>query len=112
MEATFLTFKDLKTFCDTNNIEFEVLPKMSEYLDYFGNTKTFVCGYEIGMRNIAMKSGKSEWNWTWFNILSCEEELKDTDNVFFEHRYSQINGKYYRGWRESRKAEDIIKRYL
>ena len=114
------TLAQLKNFCEKNNVRYEIHPKYSdpyEILDYVDGKFQFVehrtlLGYTIGMNNIAGKSGRSEWNWTWFETLSCHEEPTDDTKFFFSHRYSMVNGKYYKGWREDFNAENTIERRM
>ena len=126
MEATpkqfspkkMITLKQLKDFCEKNNVRFEMHPQYSKPTDimvyengkYVWKEHRTLLGYEFGMNNIACRSGKSEWNWTWFETIGCYEEPKDDTVFYFRERYSQVNGKSYTGWRESMKAEDTIMR--
>lgn len=113
-----VTFKQLKDFCEKNNIRYEMNPQYSEPTDImvFEDGKLVwkehrtLLGYEFGMKNIAGKSGRSEWNWTWFETIACYEEPKDDTKFYFRERYSQVNGKSYKGWREDMKAVNIIRR--
>ena len=112
------TLKELKNFCEKNNVRYEINPiygKPYETLEYVDGKFKYVehrtlLGYEIGMNNIAGKSGKSEWQWTWFETISCDENLTDDAKFFFRERYSMVNGTSNKGWRELLKAEDIIER--
>lgn len=124
MEATpkqfspkkMITLKQLKDFCEKNNVRYEMNPQYSKPTDimvyedgkYVWKEHRTLLGYEFGMNNIACKSGKSEWNWTWFETLCCWDEPTDETDMCFRERYSQVNGKSYKGWREAMKAENII----
>ena len=111
-----ITLKQLKDFCEKNNVRFEMNPQYSkpnDILVYEDGKKVrkehrTLLGYEFGINNIACKSGKSEWNWTWFETICCFEEPTDETKFFFRERYSQVNGKSYKGWRESVKAVNTI----
>ena len=117
------TLKELKNFCEKNNVRYEINPLYSkpswiEQLVKDENGKlrfTLVehrtlLGYEIGMNNIAGKKGQSEWQWVWFETIACFDEPTDDTNFFFRERYSQVNGTSNKGWREEMNAENTIER--
>ena len=112
------TYKELKNFCEKNNVRYEIHPMYSEpyyVLDYVDGKFKHVehrtlLGYEIGMNNIAGRKGQSEWQWTWFETIACYEEPTDDTMFFFRERYSQINGTSNKGFRESMNAENTIER--
>lgn len=114
------TLKELKNFCEKNNVRYEInaiYGKPYEVLDYVDGKFKYVehrtlLGYEIGMNNIACKRGRSEWNWTWFETIACFEEPTDDTKFFFRERYSMVNGKSYKGWREDMNAEKTIERRM
>jgi hypothetical protein len=115
------TFSELKSFCEKNNIRYEINPRYSKatfvlqpVIDENGDIRfttqehrTFL-GYEIGMNNIAGRKGKSEWNWVWFETLGIPKDLTDDTLFCFRERYSQNNGKSNKGWREELNAENTI----
>jgi len=112
------TLKELKNFCKKNNVRYEINPLYSkpyEILDYVDGKFKYVehrtlLGYEIGMNNIAGKSGRSEWQWVWFETISCEP--KDDTLFFFRERYSMVNGTSNKGLNEERNAENTIERRM
>ena len=114
------TLSQLKSFCEKNNVRYEInaiYGKPYEILEYVdGKFKSVehrtLLGYEIGMNNIAGKSGKSEWQWTWFETIGCYDEPKDDTVFFFRERYSMVNGTSNKGWREAINAENTIERRM
>lgn len=115
------TLKELKQFCEKNNVRYEINTQYSEpyeYLTYengkmIWKTERTLLGYEIGMNNIAGKNGKSEWNWTWFETIGFhEEQLNDDVKFYFRERYSMVNGMSHRGWREERNTLHTIERRM
>lgn len=114
------TFKELKDFCEKNNVRYELNAIYSKPYEYpaYENGKWVrkesrtLLGYEFGMNNIAGRKGKSEWQWTWFETIFCVDEIKDDDKFFFRARYSMVNGKEYKGWREDLNAENTIERRM
>jgi len=107
-----ITYKELRDFCEKNSIRFEMNPIYSKpYYNPFSMEETrFVSGYEFGMNNIAGKQGKSEWQWVWFQCF--DEELKDDSTFYFRNRYSQVNGKNYKGIMEGCRIESIIEKRM
>ena len=110
------TYKQLKDFCETKNVRYEVNPMYSNPYEYLavddgkvvwkeGRT---LLGFEIGMCNIAGRKGKSEWQWVWFETLLCPDTLDDDTQFIFRNRYSQVTGQYHRGWREGQQANRTI----
>ena len=106
------TFKELKDFCEKNNVRYEVNPIYSKpwYNPLKMEDERFILGFEMGMRNITGRKGKSEWQWVWFETCGCPEELTDEQSMMFRERYSQVNGKSYRGFRERWRVLDTIER--
>lgn len=113
------TLKELKNFCEKNNVRYEINPHYGKTYDIptvedgklvWKEHRTLL-GYEIGMNNISGKCGKSEWQWVWFEA-TCFEELTDNVVFYFRERYSQVNGKSYKGWREAMNAENTIDRRM
>ena len=110
------TYKQLKEFCETKNVRYEVNPiysKPYEYLAYEDGKAVWkenriLLRYEFGMCNIAGRKGRSEWQWVWFESILCFQELNDNTKFLFRNRYSQVNGVNYKGWREKCKAEHTI----
>lgn len=117
-----ITFKEIKNFCEKNNIRHEIRKQYGiphNYMELVDGEVKWVehrafLGYEIGMNNIAGKRGQSEWQWIWFETIGCYDEdgIKDDTELYFRERYSQVNGTSYKGWREGCKAVETIKRRL
>lgn len=107
------TFAELKAFCEKNNVRYEINPKRSDkwYNPYSRQFEDCILGWYFGMNNIAGKSGKSEYQWTWFYCYAAEKPT-DESKFFFEERYSQVNGKSYKSVREEIQAEDCIERRM
>lgn len=109
------TYKELISFCEKNNVRYEVNAKYSEpyeYLKYENGkmvwkSERVLLGYEFGMNNIAGRKGKSEWQWVWYETIAFHR-LEDDTKFYFKERYSQLNGKSYTSWRESAAAREII----
>jgi hypothetical protein len=110
------TYKQLKEFCETKKVRYEVNPMYSkpyEYLAYedgkvvWKESRTLL-GFEFGMCNIAGRKGQSEWQWVWFETILCPKELEDDTTFFFRNRYSQVTGQDHKGWREGINAENTI----
>ena len=115
------TLAEIKSFCEKNNVRYEINPLYGEPYELLENVDgkyEFVehrtlLGYEIGMNNIAGKKGQSEWQWVWFETIAhFDEELKDDTKFYFRERYSQVNGRSYKGWREAIKVFDTIERRM
>lgn len=104
------TLKQLKDFCEKNNVRYEINPVYYSSDRYLPVEEREVERYEIGMNNIAGKQGKSEWQWTWFECFAFGKELTDDSEMMFRERYSMVNGKSYKGWRECFAAEECIER--
>ena len=120
------TLNDLKSFCEKNNVRYEMHPIYSEpswieqlVKDENGRIRfTLVehrtlLGYEFGMNNIAGKSGRSEWQWVWYESIFCSDEEPNGDTIFmFRNRYSMVNGENHKGWREEMNVENTIERRM
>lgn len=119
------TFKELKDFCEKNNVRYEINPLYSEPTmietvdrDENGNLRfkfkehQTLIGYEFGMNNISNRCGKSEYQWVWYETVVCFDEPTDDTQFFFRARYSQVNGKTYKGWREEMNAEETMERRM
>ena len=119
------TLNELKNFCEKNSVRYEMNPVYSkpfmiEQLVRDENGKirfTLVehrthLGWEFGMNNIAGKSGRSEWQWVWFETIGCDKEVHDDTMFFFRNRYSMVNGENHKGWREEMNAESTIERRM
>lgn len=104
------TYKQLKEFCETKKVRYEVNPIYSDpwYNPYDMEEHRTILGFELGMCNIAGRKGKSEWQWVWFETLLCPEALEDDTQFSFRNRYSQVNGRNHRGWREAINADNTI----
>ena len=108
------TYKELKDFCEKNNVRYEIHEKWSKpyYLPFSHEEHRTLLGFVIGMNNIAGRKGRSEWQWTWFETMLCPDKLEDDTKFTFTHRYSMVNGKYYKGFQESWNAEETIERRM
>lgn len=108
-----MKLSELKTFCEKNSVRYEINAKRSEkwYNPYSGEYEDCVLGWYFGMNNIAGKAGKSEYQWTWYYCFDSEA-LTDNSDFFFEERYSQLNGKSYKGCREAIQADETIRRRM
>ena len=108
------TFKELKDFCEKNNVRYEINPLYSEpwYSPYDIEEHRTLIGYEFGMNNIAGKNGRSEWQWVWFETIGCCDEPQDDTMFWFRNRYSMVNGENHKGWREEMNAENTIERRM
>lgn len=107
------TLKELKEFCERNNVKHELNPKYAkdEYYSFVTNKfEKIQVGWYFGMNNLSGKKGKSEWNWVWFECYS--ETANDDTNFYFAERYSMLNGKSYCGIREGISAERTIERRM
>lgn len=109
------TYKELKEFVEKQGCGFVCEPITHEY-EYFNPFEckivkaTSITGYNFGINNPACKNGKSEWQWYWFESIG--EGLKDETNFYFEKRYSQVNGKLYKGWQERLRINNIISKAI
>jgi hypothetical protein len=112
-DSVMKTLIELKAFCEKNNVRYELHKKMNRARfpwENEENDERYQVGWSFGMNNIAGRSGKSEWNWTWFE--SYGEELNNETVFFFAERYSQLNGKSNTGLRELIQAEETIERRM
>ena len=108
------TLNELKSFCEKNNVRYELQKKMNRARFPWERTEEederIQVGWAFGMNNIAGRSGKSEWQWTWFEAYGTELDGETT--FFFTERYSQVNGRSYTGVRELIQAEETIERRM
>lgn len=106
------TLAELKAFCETCNVRYELNPKYGTetYNPWTGEWEKPIIGYFFGMNNIAGRKGKSEWNWTWYEMVDIE--LRDDSLFFFAERYSMVNGKSYKGFNEQWNAEQTMARRM
>ena len=107
------TLNELKSFCEKNNVRFELQKKMNRARypwERDGEDDRFQVGWAFGMNNISGRSGRSEWQWVWFEAYGTE--LTDETVFFFTERYSQLNGKSNTGVRELIQAEETIERRM
>ena len=107
------TLRELKSFCEKNNVRYELTKKMNRARfpwENEENDERYQVGWAFGMNNITGRSGKSEWQWTWFEAYGSE--LDDETGFFFTERYSQVNGKSHTGVRELIQAEETIERRM
>ena len=110
-------YAKIKSIAAKNNCEVEVSPvysKTNMYLTMEDGKLTWkehrsILGFEIGIRNLYGRKGKSEWQWFWFQTLLCPETLEDEIPLIFEHRYSQLTGQYNKGiWEGINACEYIL----
>lgn len=110
--------KDMKTlnqliqFCEKNNIKYEIKKQYLDNYTWLDDEERHEFGTYFGMCNIAGRKGLSEWQWTWFHSYDKMGELTDDSMFWFDERYSMVNGKSYKGWRESARASEIIEKGL
>ena len=106
------TLAELKNFCEKNNVRYELNPMYAknELKVFTGEFEKVQVGWYFGMNNIAGRKGKSEWNWTWFEAIGSE--ISDDTKFWFSERYSMVNGKSYKGWREEVAANETIERRM
>lgn len=107
------TLAELKAFCEKNNVRYELNPRYAKdgfYNIITGEYEKVQVGWFFGMNNIAGRKGKSEWNWTWFESIGSE--ANDDTMFYFSERYSMVNGKSYKGWREDMAANETIERRM
>lgn len=107
------TLAELKAFCEKNNVRYELNPHYAKdgfYNIITGEYEKVQVGWFFGMNNIAGRKGKSEWNWTWFKSIGSE--ANDDTMFYFSERYSMVNGKSYKGWREDMAANETIERRM
>ena len=117
------TLKELKNFCEKNNVRYEINPiysepRMIEQLEKDENGKirltlkehSTIVAYEFGMNNIAGRSGKSEWQWVWFESAIYPDQPSEDTIFWFRERYSMVNGMSYKAWRERMNALNTIER--
>lgn len=112
-----ITYKELKNFVETCGVRHELNPKKSTYegIDIVDGKikfveKEMINGFFFGMNNISGRSGKSEWQWFWFECY--DQEITDDSTFFFVERYSMVNGTSNKGFREGMKAIDTINRRM
>lgn len=105
------TLRELKNFCEKNNVRYEI-NTVYYPSDYdLPVEEREICKYEIGMNNIAGRNGLSNYQWVWFECYAFGgKKLTDDCEMMFRERYSQVNAKSYKGWRESWAAEECIER--
>lgn len=109
------TYSELKQFIEKTGCRFECNPieHTYEYINPISckiEKNTIVVGYSFGINNPAQKKGQSEWQWVWFESIG--EILNEDTKFFFEHRYSQVNAKTYKGWQERARINERIEKAL
>lgn len=101
-----ITYAQLKSIAAKNGCKVEVntiygkpydCPGIDENGKVVWRTIRVQLGFEIGVRNLYGRKGKSEWQWFWFETLSTPETLEEETRLIFKHRYSQLTGNYNRG---------------
>ncbi len=104
------TLKELKDFCEKNNIRYEINPRYSDngyYSCLDHEWKRIQIGWWFGMNNISgTKQGECQWVW----FLSYEDNLEDANLFWFDQRYSMVTGQAHKGINESIRAINTIER--
>lgn len=90
-----ITFADFQAFTERTGVRYEINPKADG------------CGYYFGICNPTQRTGRSEWQWVWFE--SFDDERSAGEVLFFAERYSMLTGKSHRGYNEASKWESLIK---
>lgn len=106
------TLKQLKNFCEKNNVRYEINPWYSDNKHYNIIThewEKIQLGWYFGMNNIS-GTKQGEWQWVWYK--SWKDELTDETYFYFEERYSMAIGKSYKGVNEGCRAYDTITRRM
>lgn len=106
------TLNQLKSFCEKNNVNYELNPRYSEE-EYYSVTshkwEKIQIGWYFGMNNIS-GTKQGEWQWVWYETIG--EELNEDTNFFFSERYSMAVGKSYKGINESYRAYETINKRM
>ena len=105
---TMKTYSELIQYCEKNNLQFEVNTWYEKTDSIYFEDGKIEMGTYFGICNLANRSGKSEWNWTWFKSYDKKDELHEDSHFNFVERYSMVNGKSYTGVKEMMKAYMII----
>lgn len=92
---TMITFADFQAFTERTGVRYEINPKADG------------CGYYFGICNPTQRTGRSEWQWVWFE--SFDNERSAGEVLFFAERYSMLTGKSHKGYNEASKWENLIK---
>lgn len=110
------TLKELKDFCEKNNVRYEINPLYHTYFSVWTcKDEKLLCGYEMGMNNIAGRKGKSEGQWTWYKTIEPiheEDEFSNSSVMMFRERYSCVVGRSYKGFDEEFRTEKLIDRRM
>lgn len=107
------TLNQLKSFCEKNNVRYEINPRYSDKEIYNFLTKKWdkiQLGWYFGMNNIS-GTKQGDFQWVWYEAITCQE-LSDETNFYFVERYSCAVGKSYKGINESWKAYKTITRRM
>lgn len=106
-----ITYAQLKSIAAKNGCKVEVEQIFSKpwYNPYSMEEYRTPLGFEVGIRNLYGRKGRSEWQWFWFKTSLCPETLEDDTQLYFEHRYSQLTGKSNKGIWESINAHNYIR---
>lgn len=112
-----ITYAQIKSIAAKNGCKVEVNPIYTKPYDYpaiengkvVWKTTRAQYGFEIGVRNLYGRKGKSEWQWFWFESLLTPESLEDETRLSFKHRYSQLTGNYNKGLWEGIRIHNYIK---
>ena len=102
------TYSELIQYCEKHNLQYEVNTWYEKTDSIYFEDGKIEMGTYFGICNLANRSGKSEWNWTWFKSYDKKDELHEDSHFNFVERYSMVNGKSYTGVKEMMKAYMII----
>lgn len=108
ISITMKTYSELIQYCEKNNLQYEVKTWYEKTDSIYFEDGKIEAGTYFGICNLANRSGKSEWNWTWFKSFDKKDELHEDSHFNFVERYSMVNGKSYTGVKEMMKAYIII----
>ena len=102
------TYAELLQYCKKNNLKYEVNAWYEKTDSIYFEDGKIEMGTYFGICNLANRSGKSEWSWTWFKCYDKKDDLKDDSYFSFVERYSMLNGKSYTGTKEWQRAFHIL----
>lgn len=99
------TYSELLKFCQSKGLEFEVNPWTEPFDSIYAEPgERLEMGTYFGIRNLANRKGRSEWNWTWFKSYDKKGDLTDDSTFSFVERYSMNTGTSHTGVKEMMKA--------
>lgn len=114
-----ITYAQLKSIAEKNNCKVEINPVYAKPFDglvyedgkmVWKEIRTHL-GFEIGVRNLYGRKGRSEWQWFWFSTMTCPETLEDDTELYFERRYSQVTGKCHKCFWERMNVHTYIREH-